>query len=99
LLEGESSGVEFREGKPSGIESLVGVKSGGESPLAGELPGAEVGAAVGEAAAIASERRDERAAAAQQVREYMRILRELYPGHEVRGLVVWVDRGDVEEIA
>jgi hypothetical protein len=46
-----------------------------------------------------SERRDERAAAAHQVREYMRILRELYPGHEVRGLVVWVDQGDVEEIA
>lgn len=99
---GESPKGESSEGKSPGIESLVGEKSDGESS-AGELPDAEGGDAAGvsggRAAAIASERRDERAAAAHQVREYMRILRELYPGHSVRGLVVWVDRGDVEEIA
>lgn len=42
---------------------------------------------------------EDKFAAARQVREYMRILHELYPERTVRGLLVWIDRGDVEDVA
>jgi len=97
---GESSGGVQSGGESLGGEKQVGGSVGGKSPDAGGEGGAEEGdAAGGGAAAIAPERREERIAAVRQVREYMRILRELYPERTVRGLLVWIDRGDVEEVA